>query len=231
MLRELDDNPPCPSLKTTIAFQKIVDGLEYAQSVKAPLALVIGAHGGGKTTAFRYYAQHRRVAMWECQPGYHEKHLMRDIARSLGVKVGMGWQMQTSVVTDQLRENPRTFLLDEGQRLSYAGMDLLKYLADQSGSTFALAASPSFEKRVNRWPDISSRCTVRVRVEILSSEEFFKLYQTEGFSTEAMLELYHRSGGVMRVLEALFREIDRQHVARGDLTPADIRSITERVVI
>lgn len=231
MFRELDDTPPFPSFKTTIAFQHIVDGLEYAQEVKAPLALVIGAHGGGKTTAFRYYAQHRQVAMWECQPSYHEKHLMRDIARSLDIKAGMGWQVQTSIVTDQLRANPRTFLLDEGQRLSYAGMDLLKYLADQSGSTFALAASPSIEKRINRWPDISSRCTVRVRIEILSSDEFLKLYQTEGFTTEAMLELYHRCGGVMRVLEALLRKVDTQPVARGDLTPADIRLITERVVI
>lgn len=230
-MREFDDNPPCPSFKTTTAFQRIIDGLEYAQNVKAPLALVIGAHGGGKTTALRYYAHHRGVLMWECPPACQEKHLMQDITRNLSISTGMGWQMQTSIVADQLRANPRTFLLDEGQRLSYAGMDLLKYLADQSGSTFALAASPNFEKRINRWPDISSRCTVRVRIEILSSEEFFKLYRTAGFTTEAMLELYHRSGGVMRVLEALLREIDRQSVACGDLTPADIRSITERVVI
>jgi len=167
--------------------------------------------------------------MWECQPSYHEKHLMRDLVRYLSISTGMGWQVQTSIVADRLKASPRTFLLDEGQRLSYAGMDLLKYLADASGSTFALSASRILEKRIDRWPDISSRCTVRVRVDALDSEEFLKLYQDDGFTTEAVLELHHRSGGVMRVLQALLREIDAQPTARGDLTSAQVRLIAERV--
>ncbi len=224
-----DNNLLCPSFKPTKAFQRIVDGLEYAQSVGAPLALVTGAHGAGKTTAFRYYAQHKGAVMWECLPSYHEKYLMRDLVRHLGISAGMGWQVQTSIVTERLKANPRTFLLDEGQRLSYAGMDLLKYLADASGSTFALSASPSLERRIDRWPDISSRCTVRVRVDALDSEEFLKLYQAEGFTTEAVLELHHRCGGVMRVLQTLLQKIDAQPTARGDLTPAHIRLIAEGV--
>lgn len=226
----IDGDLPCPAFKPTTAFERIVDGLEYADRVKAPLALVTGPHGAGKTTAFRYYAQRKGAAMWECQPSYHEKHLMRDLVRHLDIDVGAGWQTQTSLVADQLKASPRTFLLDEGQRLSYAGMDLLKYLADASGSTFALSASPSFERRINRWPDISSRCTVRVRVDTLGSEEFLKLYQSEGFTTEAALELHHRCGGVMRVLHTLLREIDTQPTTRGDLTPAHIRRIAETVM-
>jgi len=164
---------------------------------------------------------------------------MYDIARHLGISAGMGWQMQTSIVADQLRANPRTFLLDESQRLSYAGMDLLKYLADASGSTFALSASPSLEKRIDRWPDISSRCTVRVRVTTISVEEFVELYQNEGFGKASLLELYRLSGGVMRTLLAILREIDIQlgiysersqsKASRKDLAPAHIRIFAGRV--
>lgn len=234
-----DDKGLPKQFKPTTAFRVIVDRLDYAREVRAPLALVTGTHGAGKTTALRYYAHHNDALMWECSPAYHEKYLMRDIARYLGVSTGTGWQTQTSIVADQLRVNPRTFLIDEAQRLSYNGMDLLKYLADASGSTFVLSASPSLEKRIDRWPDISSRCPVRVRVATVSAEEFVELYQADGFSKASLIELHRLSSGVMRVLLAILREIDiqlalytgrsRVEISRKDLSPEHIRIFAKRV--
>lgn len=226
--------------KPTQAFRSVIDRYHYARESKAALALITGAHGAGKTTALKYIAHHDDVLFWECRPGYQAKHVLSDIARRLGINAGTGWAMQTSIVSEQLATSPRMFIFDEAQRLNYDGMDLLKYLADQSKSTFVLSASPSLEKRIDRWPDISSRCTVRVRVSTMSSAEFIELYQNDGFSLEALTEIHRLSGGVMRVVQALLGEIDthlaafneRSGLERGkaELEPGHIRMISERVV-
>jgi DNA transposition AAA+ family ATPase len=239
-LSEIDDSALPPNFKPTRAFRMVVDRYSYAKSVTAPLALVTGAHGAGKTTALKYISHHDDALLWECRPSYQAKHLLRDIAEKLGINAGTGWQMQTSIVVDQLTSAPRMFILDEAQRLNYEGMDLLKYLADQSGSTFFLSASPSLEKRIERWPDIASRCSVRVRVSTMKHEEFVELYQNDGFTLEALTEIHRLTSGVMRTVQALLREVD-EHVtaynqrsgeerARGDLQPGHIRLIAEKVV-
>lgn len=235
-----EENGLPDNFKPTVAFRTVVERINYAREVKAPLALVTGAHGAGKTTALRYIAHHDDVLFWECKPGYQPKHVLVDVAQRLGINTGQGWQMQTSITAEQLAAAPRIFLLDEAQRLNYDGMDLLKYLADQSGSTFVLSASPSLEKRIDRWPDIASRCTVRVRVSTMSAEEFLELYQGDGFSPEALIEIHRLTGGVMRVVQALVREIDT-HLAhfnersgsdksRADFEPGHIRAIAEKVI-
>lgn len=235
-----EENGLPESFKPTLAFRAVVERINYAREVKAPLALVTGAHGAGKTTALRYIAHHDDVLFWECKPGYQPKHVLLDVAQRLGINTGQGWQMQTSITAEQLAANPRIFLLDEAQRLNYDGMDLLKYLADQSGSTFVLSASPSLEKRVARWPDIASRCTVRVRVSTMSAEEFVELYRGDGFAPETLTEIHRLSNGIMRVVQALLREIDT-HLAffnersglsrsRADFEPGHIRAIAEKVI-
>jgi DNA transposition AAA+ family ATPase len=228
------------NFKPTLAFRTVVERFNYAREVKAALALITGAHGAGKTTALRYIAHHEDVLFWECKPGYQAKHVLLDIAQRLGINTGQGWQMQTSITAEQMAENPRIFLLDEAQRLDYAGMDLLKYLADFSGSTFVLSASPSLEKRIDRWPDIASRCSVRARVATISAEEFVELYQADGFTPETLVELHRLSKGVMRTVQALLREIDMHLAAfnersglnrtRKDFEPGHIRAIAEKVV-
>jgi DNA transposition AAA+ family ATPase len=226
--------------KPTSAFRLVVERVLYAREIKAPLALITGAHGAGKSTALRYVAHREDILFWECKPGYKDKHVLADIAQKLGISVGQGWEMRTSVTAEQLAAAPRTFALDEAQRLDYNCLDLLKYLADQSGSTFILSSSPSLEKRIDRWPDIASRCNVRLRVSTMSAEEFVELYQSDGFRPEVLVELHRLSNGVMRVLQALLRECD-EHLRtfnmrtgsekrRSDLEPGHVRVIGDKVV-
>ena len=226
--------------KPTKTFRTVVERYNYACEVGASLCLITGAHGAGKTTALKYIAHHQESLYWEARPKYKPQHLLYDIAQKLGVNVGQGWMMQTSVIVDQLAETPRRFLLDEAQRLNYEGLDLLKYLADQSGSLFVLSASASLEKRIDRWPDISSRCSVRARVSPMSSEEFLALYGDSGFARETLIEIHRLSDGVMRVVQAMFTEIDvslrsfsekaGREVTREQLAPEHIRQLSKKVV-
>lgn len=203
-----DDLPT--NFKRTQTFQTVVHTIDRARKLEVALALITGTHGAGKSTAVRVYGRKEPIRSWECRPGYHEKHLMRDIIRELGVSAGDGWFEQSSIVADQLKVNPRTVVLDEAQRLNYAGLDLLKYLADASGSTFVLVASPSLEKRIDRWPDIQTRCTVRANVADMDVQEFSSLYKTDGYRPDALGELYKLSKGVMRTIAAIMRQIDAE---------------------
>ena len=234
-----DDKGLPEHFKPTRAFRTILGQLVYAREIRAPLALITGTHGAGKTTALRHYAHREGAWMWECLPNYHEKHLLRDLAERIGIYGGVSWAEQSSLVAQQLTASPRVFILDEAQRMSYAGFDLLKYLADASGSTFVLSASPSLIKRIDRWPDISSRCPVRLTVSTVEVEEFVELYQNDGFTKDSLLELHRLSGGVMRVLKAILREIDvqlgihsertKRTVSRQELSPKHIRKFAKRV--
>ncbi|MEM7734408.1 MAG: AAA family ATPase [Deinococcota bacterium] len=229
-----------PAFKPTIAFRSVVERFNYAVEVGTSLALITGAHGAGKTTAFKYIAHNHDALYWEARPSYRPQHLLGDIAQRLGVNAGQGWHMQTSIVVDQLYANPRRFLVDEAQRLNYEGMDLLKYLADQSGSLFMLSASPSLEKRIDKWPDIASRCNVRARISAMGSDEMLSLYDDSGFSRESLLEIHRISEGVMRVVQAILREIDihlkllseetgRPYTREG-LAPGHVQVFAEKVV-
>lgn len=226
--------------KSTKAFGVVVDRIAFAHRIRACLALITGAHGAGKTAAMRYYAQHKDVIYWECRAGYRPKHVLEDIAQALAINAGSGWRLQTSVVTQQLAENPRLFLLDEAQRLNYESLDLLKYVGDNSGSTFVLAASPSLEQRIERWPDIASRCPVRAHVAPMELSEFLELYQGERFSEESLAEVHRLTRGVMRSVKALLRVIDEEliefnartegNAVRSSLGAGHIRMVADGMI-
>lgn len=238
-LSDLSDDDLPPNFKSTSTFKAVVQTIDRARHLEVALALITGTHGAGKSTAVRVYGRKEPIKSWECKPGYHERHLMRDIIRELGISAGEGWFEQSSIVADQMKANPRTVVLDEAQRLNYAGLDLLKYLADASSSTFVLVASPSLEKRIDRWPDIKTRCTVRAHVADMDVKEFTALYKTDGYSSEALVELYGLSKGVMRTIAAIMRQIDLEiefhntrtsrRLERKNLTVPHVRRIAKKV--
>ena len=205
---ELDTRELPKSFRLTKTFQEIQERIRYAATIQAPLMTVTGTHGAGKSMGTRYYAQKHAATAWECRPGYSAKVVLRDLCRELGINAGSGWDMQTSVVAQQLEGHPRVFVLDEAQRLDYNGLDLLKWVADRSGSTFVLVASPSLEKRIERWPDIDSRCPVKLRVAAMTAAELTSIYKSDGYSAEALAEIHVQTRGVMRNVQYLFRHIE-----------------------
>lgn len=226
-------------LLPTRAMQTIIYRVGTARKMQVPLALVTGSHGVGKTTSLREYAALENLLMWEARPGYQAKHVLSDIAERMGLSAGQGWRMQTSIVAEQLRAHPRTIIIDEAQRLNYDGFDLLKYLADASSSTFILSASPSLEKRIDKWQDIASRCPVRVRVAPMTAQEFVALHERSGFEREALIAVHECAAGILRRAQWLMHHIDEAieanredapDINRSSVAAQHVRALAEEVL-
>lgn len=237
---EASDGIPA-GFRRTRAFDEILRGIALGKRLAANLVLITGQNGGGKTTALKVYsATFERAVYWEARAGYEPKHVLNDIIARLPLHAGEGWRLQTSAVIDYLAANPHTFLIDEAQRLNYPSLDLLKYVADNSGSTFVLSGSSSLATRIERWPDISSRCPVRVEVKPMQLEEFVELHQADGWSLEVLQEVHRLGRGVMRTMQALFLVLQdhievaevatRRTVDRADVQPSHVRLIASGVV-
>ena len=231
---KLDGLEVAPRLTTS--FRRALGRMEYAVQRKSPLALLVGTHGGGKTTAARVFAASRKDALfWEVPPGYDEKRLMADLCAKLNITAGEGYHVRTQVVVDHLSEHPRVLMLDEAQRLNYRVLDLLKYVADRSRSTVILIGSPWLEQQLERRTDISSRVWVRARVEPLGLDEFRELYKGEGYTPAVLDELHALTGGVLRVLTALLTHLEaalshQKVLTRETLTVAHVRRASETVL-
>lgn len=241
-LSRIDTTDGLPAdFKPTRAFEEIINAIALGKRINANLVLITGQNGGGKTTALKVYTQTFPSAVyWEARAGYEPKHVLQDILSQLPVTTGEGWRLQTSAAIEYLTDHPQVFLLDEAQRLNYASLDLLKYIADNSGSMFVLSASSSLATRIDKWPDIASRCPVRIEVRPVQLDEFVELYQNEGWSLEALQEIHRLSRGVMRTIKALFLVItdhletmeleSGRRLSRLDVAAAHVRVIAAGVV-
>ncbi|GEM44792.1 AAA family ATPase [Deinococcus cellulosilyticus] len=215
--------------KQTSNFVAIARAIAKAEKMQAPLALISGSHGVGKTTTLRWYSENWSALMFELEPKTQPKDILRRISSLLSINAGQGYRMQTSVLIDQLKDNPRIIILDEAQRADYDSLDLLKYLADSSGSTFILSASPSMGERIKKWPDIDSRVWIKKRVNPMDAQELVDLYLEDGWLKETLLEIHKCTGGVHREITALFRNCDQllngTDLTYSNLLPAHIRAI------
>lgn len=235
----VDDAQLPRDFRHTRTFDEILWAITTGQRIAANLVLITGQNGGGKTTALRLFAATApRAVYFEARAGYEPKHLLADVLKALPVATGEGWRLQTSAAIAYLREHPHVFLIDEAQRLNYACLDLLKYLADNSGSTCVLSASSSLAVRIERWPDIASRCPVRLEVQPISLEEFVELWQVDGWSLEVLQEIHRVSKGVMRTIKYLFVVLEdslrgdelHEAVPRAEVTAGHVRAVAQSVV-
>jgi DNA transposition AAA+ family ATPase len=231
-LEDIDSSVLPKNFKPTKAFGLCLDGMKRGLKRNAPLIGIGGANGAGKTSACRYFAHTEGVMMTEVATGVQPKHLLQMLCKRLGVDSGTGWMMQVEIVLSHLKSSPRTIILDEAQRLSYDSFDLLKYLGDNSGSVFILVGSASMLTRIERWPDIDSRCPVKIKVEPLDVDEFVELYRPDGFQEEALVEIHDQCKGIMRNVVWLLIHIEdalgRSKITKSELTPAHIRSLANK---
>ena len=232
-LHEIDSRILPKSFKPTKVFSLILERISYARKIKAPLMIIAGANGAGKSSAARYFANSEGVPMGEVVSGTQPKHLLSNICKQLAIDPGAGWMMQVETLTRQLKDAPRTIIFDEAQRLNYESFDLLKYLADNSGGTFVLIGSASMISRIERWPDIDSRCPVKVRVEAMDLTEFSNLYQMDGYSDKALAEIHAQTKGVMRNIHYLLAHIEEalqeSKITKSQITSAHIQRLAEQV--
>lgn len=238
-LSRVDDDRLPRDFRQTRTFDEILWAITTGQRIAANLVLITGQNGGGKTTALKLFAATTpRAVYFEARAGYEPRHLLADILRLLPVATGEGWNLRTGAAVSYLREHPHVILIDEAQRLNYAGLDLLKYLADNSGSTCVLSASNSLAVRIDRWPDIASRCPVRLEVQPITLEEFVELWQVDGWSLEVLQEIHRISKGIMRTIryvivmleDSLQGDDAHEALPRGEVTAGHVRAVAQSVV-
>lgn len=231
----LDDiNPDVlpADIKPTKVFNDIFHRLNYAIKMQAPLMAIAGANGAGKTLTAKVYASLKNIQMTEVVTGMQHKHMLNALCRQMGIDIGTGWMMQVDMIVSHLKNSPRVMILDEAQRLGYESFDLLKYLADHSGSTFVLIGSASMLTRIERWPDIDARCPVKLKVETMEKTEFVRLYEPDGYTADTLSEIHTQSKGIMRnvgyLMTHIEEELKRSRITKKEIMPAHIRQLADK---
>ncbi|GBF05879.1 hypothetical protein DAERI_060139 [Deinococcus aerius] len=229
------DAPLPPRPKLTKGLKHTLARMKYAVESGSPLMLVVGTHGGGKSTAAKLFAEGQGGLYYEVPPQYRAKDVVADLCRRLGISVGEGYRLRTEVLVDFLRQHPRPILLDEAQRLKYEALDQLKYIADRAGVTVILIGSPWLENVVRRHSDISSRVWVRVEVEPITAEEFRRVYRPDGYPDPVLDAVHGVAEGVMRRAAAMLSHLDaalahHRGMTRAELTPEHVRAAAEVVL-
>lgn len=219
---DLSDTPLPKNFKLTSNFRQIVSLVQLAWSLGDTFCLVTGANGSGKSTAAKYLARQEGVLFVHTPPKCQPKHVVDELAQRLGVNAGSGWRTQTGVVIDQLQQDPKLVIFDEAQRLDYDCLDTLKYIGDESGSTFALIANANLERIIQRNPDIDSRVGTRVRVGSMTLEEFVTLYQADGYGDDVLSEMHKLTSGIYRRIDRLLNKL-LVAMAEASLTPAQLQ--------
>lgn len=228
--------PPAPTVLGTPAVRLVINRITYAVKRSSPLCVVAGVHGAGKTTAATLYAEaNARALYWQVPPEYSAREVVADLCDRLGIRTGEAWRVKTSVLVAHLRDHPHTVLLDEAQRLDYRALDMVKYIADQSGVTFVLLGSPWLDRVIDRHTDIASRAWVRVRVQAIELDAFTALYESQGYSRKVLKAAHEATHGVMRSIVALFDHLDEAiagvpGMTRADLTPDQVRGVADEVL-
>ena len=231
----LQQTPAPARIRPTSGLRHTLARLAYAVETRSPLMLVVGTHGGGKSTAARLFANSTEALYYEVPPQYRAKDVVGDLCTKLGLSVGEGYRLRTDVLIGYLAEHPRPILLDEAQRLKYEALDQLKYIADNARITIVLIGSPWLRQVVQRHTDISSRVQVSVEVEPISAGEFRRTYTGDGYPDAVLNAVHAASDGVMRRAVALLGHLDaaltrHEGRTRADLTPAHVRAAVDVVL-
>ncbi|GAA6747759.1 AAA family ATPase [Thermus brockianus] len=201
-----------------------------------PLALVVGPAGVGKTLTCRYWAREHEAPWVRAQPSYSPAALLEDLAVELRITRTKTFRVLLSMVRDALLMSPRVIFVDEAQLLDSPTLETVKYLADETGSSFVLITSEEFEGQIRRRRDIESRIGTVARIGPISLQETQAIYKDSGYSPEVLAEVYTLAGGILRDIVRLMRQMDRvvewsgeRGLTKAAFTPAHVRRVASRL--
>ncbi len=201
-----------------------------------PLALVVGPAGVGKTLTCRYWAREHEAPWVRAQPSYSPAALLEDLAVELRITRTKTFRVLLSMVRDALLMSPRVTFVDEAQLLDRPTLETVKYLADETGSSFVLITSEEFEGHIRRHRDIESRIGTVARIGPISLQETQAIYRDSGYSPEVLAEVHTLTGGILRDIVRLMRQMDRvvewsgeRGLTKAAFTPAHVRRVASRL--
>jgi len=201
-----------------------------------PLALVVGPAGVGKTLTCRYWAREHEAPWVRAQPSYSPSALLEDLAVELRITRTRTFRVLLSMVRDSLLMAPRVVFVDEAQLLDRPTLETVKFLADETGSSFVLITSEEFEGSIRRHRDIESRIGTIARIGPISLRETLAIYRDSGYSQEALAEVHTLTGGILRDIVRLVRQMDRvvefnagRGLTKESFGPVQVRRVASRL--
>jgi DNA transposition AAA+ family ATPase len=216
------------------ALSRIKAGVEDS----APFVMLTGPSGCGKSEVGRKFAREKEAFIsnqnrfyLETRPKMEASALLEELAVNLRISRIRRFNTLLGMIRDSLLLAPCVAVVDEVQRLDKDGIDTLRYLADQTGSTWVLICEDEFADGVTRARNVDNRVFKRYRMGPTPKEELATLPLLEGFEAHTTEEIHALTGGVLRDVVRLVRSIDelvRLNSAKG-LTRAAFKPNQVRV--
>ncbi|MCL6529666.1 MAG: AAA family ATPase [Meiothermus ruber] len=221
-LGELDRAGMVPTETVGLIWRK----LAFAVNNNVRFVLIHGPAGVGKTESVVEFCRDPRKALakipggmevpadfqftyMQVKPETDASAFIFDLAQTLKTSNTHTMRYLITIVREYLSANPRLIVLDEVQRMNRNALDVAKYMADATGSTFALIMTDEFVSRIRRWRDIESRIGVVVQVVPASAEEVIKIYSHRGWKKTTLRRIHSLTGGIMRDVVRLIALLEK----------------------
>lgn len=232
-LPEMDDDVQfIPTSQAKIILARV----DLARKEKFNFGLIYGPAGSGKTTTVKWYAEKHGGHYIRAYPNFDASNILESIANAMRITKVKNYRSMISMVEDVLRtKGGALFVIDEAQLATRNALEVMKYISDETGATFILLTTGEFVGGIRRWRDIESRIGVTASISALSLEEFYLLYSESGFSREVLEQIHKFSGGVMRDVLRLIRQIDHiislnsDKLARAAITPRLVKAGADKL--
>jgi DNA transposition AAA+ family ATPase len=173
--------------------------------------VAVGDAGTGKTVGARIFCRDRKprplYVRLTCQALLNPRSLLHSLAEPLGLPwdVPSRYDIAARIAQDSL-SRPRLLVLDEAQALAKGGLlDILRWLHDEGGHTFALVGLPGLEYAMAEHRQFGSRVALRHQLRLPTPAEIAPLF--DGFPEDAVGRIYDETGGHMRQVMALRRRL------------------------
>jgi DNA transposition AAA+ family ATPase len=210
-LGDLDRAGMVPTETVAIIWRK----LAFAVNNNVRFVMIHGPAGVGKTESVMEFCRDPRKALakipggadvpadfqfsyMQVKPETDASSFLFDLAQALKTSNTHTMRHLITIVRDYLTLSPRLIVLDEVQRANRNALDVAKYLADATGSTFALIMTDEFVGRIRRWRDIESRIGAVAQVVPATADEVIKIYAPHGWKKQTLRRVHSLTGGIMR---------------------------------
>ncbi|MDX2008249.1 MAG: AAA family ATPase [Meiothermus sp.] len=240
-LADVDLSDPTEGFVPTASSKVIISRLRDAVEGGFGFALVTGPAGCSKTLTTRYFIDNLRRrspelnSQWlKCHPIFDQNALLEALAVVNVISRTRKFRDLLRSVESQMRTRRLVMVLDEAQNMPREALEVLKYLGDETGATFILVCTEDYQGNIRRYRDIESRIGVVAEAAPTPLRELAELELVSGFGGEAVETIHKLTGGVLRDVFRLVRQVDlfianNKRLARGSLTPKTVRLVATKI--
>jgi hypothetical protein len=222
------------SFVPTVASRTILSRLRDAAEQHYGFAIVHGPAGCSKTITTKFFVERGGHMFIRAHPEFSPTALLEEIAIGLRITRTRNFRALISMVRESLAARPKIIAIDEAQLATRQTLETMKYLADETNSTFVLVTTDEFVQAIRRWRDIESRVGVTAGVGNIPKKELLELYLDSGFHPEVVGVIHELCGGIMRDVLRLEKQIDavigaNETLTREVIIPDHVRAISTKL--